>query len=121
VQLSILVLATDRAAAGVLATALSAPGHGVTVVARPEEFLAAANGYSLVIIERVPSGTTVANVVAALRADPGAAGVPVLAVAQSGDIEERIALLEANADDVSSPCTARRAAWVPRRSRSTSR
>ncbi len=99
-QLSILVLATDRVAADALAGALTAPGHGVTIVSRPAELLAAAHGYSLVIIDRVPPGTTVANVVASLRADPDAAGVPVLAVAQSSDLEERIALLEADADDV---------------------
>ena len=99
-QLSILVLATDRAAADALAEALAVPGHGVTVVSRPEELLVAAHGYSLVIIDRVPSQTSVAAVVASLRADPGSAGVPVLAVAQSDDLELRIALLEANADDV---------------------
>lgn len=99
-QLSIIVLATDRTAADALAAALAVPGHGVTVVTRPEELLAAAHGYSLVIIDRVPSGTSVAAVVASLRADPGSAGVPVLAVAQSDDLELRIALLEANADDV---------------------
>ncbi len=99
-QLSILVLAADRVAADALTRALAGPGHGVTIVSRPAEFLAAAHSYSLVIIDRVPSGTTVAAVVASLRADPDAAGVPVLAVAQSNDLEERIALLEADADDV---------------------
>ncbi|MCJ7711674.1 MAG: hypothetical protein MUQ32_12690, partial [Chloroflexi bacterium] len=62
-QLSILVLATDRVAADALAGALKAPGHGVTIASRPAELLAAAHGYSLVIIDRVPSGTTVAAVV----------------------------------------------------------
>jgi pilus assembly protein CpaE len=100
VQLSILVLATDRVAADALTSALSLPGHGVTVVARPEELLAAAHGYSLVIIDQVPSGTTVATVIAGLHADGASSNVPVLAVAQSGDLEERIALLEAGADDV---------------------
>jgi pilus assembly protein CpaE len=99
-QLSILVLATDRAAADALAGALAVPGHGVTIVSRPEDLLATAHSYSLIIIDRVPAGASVAAVVASLRADPGSAGVPVLAVAQSDDLEERIALLEANADDV---------------------
>ena len=99
-QLSIIVLATDRVSGDALAEALTTPGHGVTVVARLEELLLAAHGYSLVILDQVPSDSTVAAVIAALRADPGSATVPVLAVAQSEDIEERIALLEANADDV---------------------
>ena len=99
-QLSILVLATDRVAAAALTDALAGPGHAITVVARPDEFLAAAHGHSLVILDQVPSGTTAASVIAALRENPDTATVPVLAVAQSADLEERIALLEANADDV---------------------
>ena len=99
-QLSILVLATDRVAAGALADALAGSGHAITVVTRQEEFIAAAPGHSLVIVDKVPSGNTVASVIAALRADPATATIPVLAVAQSPDLEARIALLEANADDV---------------------
>ena len=99
-QLSILVLATDPVSAGALADALGGPGHTITVVARTEEFLAATPGHSLVILDEVPSGTTVASIIVSLRQDPAAATVPVLAVAQSSDLEERIALLEANADDV---------------------
>jgi pilus assembly protein CpaE len=100
VQLSILVLATDRVAAGALADALSGPGHSVTVVARAAEFLEAAHGYSLVIVDQVPADSTVASVIGALRANPASGTVPILAVAQSADLEERIALLEVNADDV---------------------
>jgi pilus assembly protein CpaE len=100
VQLSILVLAIDRVAAASLADALAGPGHAITVVAGSEEFLAAAHGHSLVILDQVPPGSTVASVIAALRENPDSATVPVLAVAQSADLEERIALLEASADDV---------------------
>jgi len=100
VQLSILVLATDRVAAAALADALAGPDHAITVVARPDEFLAAAHGYSLVILDQVPADTTVAAIIGALRADPASVSVPVLAVAQSADLEERIALLVASADDV---------------------
>jgi pilus assembly protein CpaE len=99
-QLSILVLATDRVAGAALADALAGPDHTLTVVARPEELLAAAHDYGLVILDKVPSGSTMASVIGALRADPASLAVPVLAVAQSADLEERIALLEAGADDV---------------------
>jgi pilus assembly protein CpaE len=99
VQLSILVLATDRGAAEALSAALAVPGHGVTVVTRPDELLAAAHGHSLIIVDQVPSGSSVAAIIAA-RADPASASVPILAVAQSDELEARIALLEANADDV---------------------
>jgi pilus assembly protein CpaE len=100
VQLSILVLTTDRVAANALSDALSSRGHGVTVVTQPKDLLAAAQGYGLLILDRVPAGSTVASVIAEVRAVPALERIPVLAVAQSSDIEARIELLEANADDV---------------------
>jgi pilus assembly protein CpaE len=83
-----------------MAQALSAPGNSVTVVASVAELLEAAPRYSLVVLDQLPAGTSTAEVVAQLHADASAPAVPVLAVAQSADVEERIALLEANADDV---------------------
>lgn len=99
-QLSILLLDSDRNAATQLAQALSAPGHGVTVVASVAELVSAAPRYSLVVIDRVPGSASVADVIAELRAATSAGPVPVLAISQTADVEERIALLEANADDV---------------------
>jgi pilus assembly protein CpaE len=100
VQLSILLLASDRNAVTQLAQVLAAPGHGVTVVTSAADLLASAPRYSLVVIDDIPSGTSVAEVIAQLRADTSAPAVPVLAIARTADVEERIALLEANADDV---------------------
>jgi pilus assembly protein CpaE len=100
VQLSILLLASDRNAASQVAQALAAPGHGVTVVATVADLLASAPRYSLVVLDRVPAGTTIAEVIAQLRADTSTPTAPILAISQTGDVEERIALLEANADDV---------------------
>jgi pilus assembly protein CpaE len=99
VQLSILLLATDRIAADALTTSLAGPGHSVTVVTTLADLLAAAPRYSLVVLDRVPAGTTAAEVIGHLRA-PDGSGVPILAITQTADIEERIGLLEANADDV---------------------
>ncbi|HEX5826994.1 MAG TPA: AAA family ATPase [Candidatus Limnocylindrales bacterium] len=99
-QLSILLLTIDRSGADALTTALARPGHGVTVVADPVDLFASVAGYSLVLIDRVPQPFTVAAVIEELRRDETAAGIPVIAVAQADDIEERIALLESGADDV---------------------
>lgn len=99
-QLSILLLTIDRAGADALTTALGRPGHGVTVVSEPVDLYASAAGYSLVLIDRVAPPFTVAAVIEELRRDQSTAGIPVLAVAQADDIEERITLLEAGADDV---------------------
>src|SRR5829696_5273605 len=90
VQLSILLLATDRPSAEALTTALARPGHGVTVVAEPSELYAQASGYSLVIVDQVPPPATVASVVEGLRANEATARIPVLAIAQADDLEARV-------------------------------
>jgi pilus assembly protein CpaE len=100
VQLSILLLAAERAAAQPLATALTQPGHGVTIVTRPDEAVNAAGGYSLLMIDSVPSPATVGDVVTMLRASETTRSTPVLAVAHSGDLDETIALIEQGADEV---------------------
>ena len=99
-QLSILLLATDRIAADVLSAALSRPGHGVTVVALPEELIRQAAGYSLIVLDQIPPTTTVAAIITELRANDATATVPVLAVAGTDSLDERIALLESGADDI---------------------
>ncbi len=100
VQLSILLLAIDRTAADALTVALARPGHGVTTVSEPVDLFASAAGYSLLIIDQVAPPYTVAAVIEELRRDESTARIPVLAIAQADDIEERISLLEAGADDV---------------------
>jgi pilus assembly protein CpaE len=100
VQLSILLLTIDRAAADSLTAALSRPGHGVTTVADPVDLFAAAPGYGLVILDRVKEPYTIAAVIEELRRDETTSKLPVLAIAQADDLEERISLLEAGADEV---------------------
>ncbi len=99
-QLSILLLAADRNAAAQLSSALAAPGHGVSVVTTVPDLLSAAPRYSLLVLDQPPADTTIAQIIAQLRADTSVPGAPILAIAQTADVEERIALLEANADDV---------------------
>jgi pilus assembly protein CpaE len=100
VQLSILILAAERTAVQSMSNALTTPGHGVTIVTRPDEAIAAAAGYSTLIVDAVPPPATLADVVTMLRANEQTARLPVLAVAQTSNLDETIALLEAGADDV---------------------
>jgi pilus assembly protein CpaE len=100
VQLSIILVASDPAVAQALADALGAAGHAVNVVRSPSETAAMAPGHSLVIIDRVAGPGTVGDVIASLRAGSQTAEIPILAVAQSPGVEDRIRLLEAGADDV---------------------
>lgn len=99
-QLSILLLATDRVAVESLSKALTRPGHGVVTVALPEDLVAQAAGYSLIVIDQVPPDSEIAAVIGALRENQASEAIPVLAVAQSDNLDERIALLEAGADDI---------------------
>ena len=99
-QLSILLLAADRNAVGPLAKSLGTPGHGVTVVTRPNEAVSAAAGYSLLIIDSIAAPATVGDVITMLRAAEASATLPVLAIAHSGNLDETIALIEAGADEV---------------------
>jgi pilus assembly protein CpaE len=98
-QLSIILLSTDRVAAQALSDILTKPGHGVTVVADTDELVDQAAGYSLVIVDTVPLSTTIPEVIGRLRANEATAQHAILAVAQSDDMEARIELLVAGADD----------------------
>ena len=99
-QLSILLLATDRTATDAVSAALALSGHGVTAVSDPVDLYASAAGYGLIMIDQVPPPHTVAAVIEELRRDEQTSRIPVLGVAQADDLEERIALLESGADDV---------------------
>lgn len=99
-QLSILLLAADRASVQTLSAALTEAGHGVTIALKPEEAVTAVAGYSLVMIDRVVPPITVGDAIAMLRTASPTGEVPVLAVAQTSSLDERISLLEAGADDV---------------------
>ncbi len=100
VHLSILLLDTDRVAADALAAALMRTGHGVTIVALPEDLGRQATGYGLVSIDEIPATSTVGAIVAELRREPATAEIPILAVAQTDSVDARVALLESGADDV---------------------
>jgi pilus assembly protein CpaE len=99
-QLSILILAPDRASAKSLSEPLTAAGHGVTVVGRPGELAAAAAGYSVVVLDAIADPTAHTDVISLLKGSDSTARVPILCVAKSADLDERITLIEAGADEV---------------------
>lgn len=96
---SLLLLCAERDEAARLANAVA--GHGRRVVATPfgPSALDHAVGCSLVVVDHSPDIEATA-VVARLKADSRLASIPVLALATSDSVEERIALLDAGADDV---------------------
>ena len=99
-QLSILILTIDRLAADSLSQSLARPGHAVTVVTKPEDAVAQAGNFAIVVIDAVPDGISVRSIIDALRDVVPATAQGILAVAQTDDLEARIAMLEAGADEV---------------------
>jgi len=102
----ILICAPDEALRTSLHAALTASDQEIRDVTTPTEALAAlgAGGVDLVIAEGLTASGAIGSFRAARRDD----SVPILVVAPPGDVEARIAFLEAGADDVIEAGFARR-------------
>ena len=79
---------------------LGRQGRSLTRIEDPEKLASVGNDHNVIVIESVVPPKTVADVCRELRANPDLAEVPVLAVSATDEVEERIRLLEAGADDV---------------------
>jgi pilus assembly protein CpaE len=97
---SILLLDADETAAQSISSVLSGVGYTVTLTADVDEAFKKAADHQLVILDVVTGPKPAAELCAALRSTPAMAGVPVLCVSQTDDVDERIRFLEAGADDV---------------------
>jgi pilus assembly protein CpaE len=97
---TILLLDTDATGAGSISSALTAVGYTVTTTADAAETLVAAPDHQLVILDVGAGARSAAELCREIRGAPTMAGIPVLCIGQSDDVEERIAFLEAGADDV---------------------
>ena len=97
---SILLLDAEPASAEAISTTLSSVGYTVTVTADPDDAIARAADHQLVIVDVVTGPMSAVEVCQAMRATPAMTEVPILCVSQTDDVDERIAFLEAGADDV---------------------
>jgi len=79
---------------------LGRPGRALTRIEDPDKLAAAAAEHDVVVLDTVPPPRTVTDIARELRATTDLAQVPILAITSSDDVEERIRLLEAGADDV---------------------
>jgi pilus assembly protein CpaE len=95
----VLLLDADATEVNPIAVVLERLGHATKRVADPLEAIRIAREFQLVIVDHVGAGADPIQVCRELRATPEAATVPVLAVCQTDDVEERIKFLEAGADD----------------------
>jgi pilus assembly protein CpaE len=96
----LLLICADREAASRLASALQKAGHRVVATPYGNAALTRAADADAIVIDRVDGPVTAVQAIERLRELPQLPGIPILAIAQSDDVEERVALLEAGADDV---------------------
>ncbi len=97
---SILLLEADPAEADRIAEILRRAGHTVEIAPDRDALLDGAAGHGVLLVDLPGDGTDAAALVQEVRARPSAAPLPVLCFAQTRDVDERVRLLEAGADDV---------------------
>jgi pilus assembly protein CpaE len=101
---SILVLETAGLGDASLAPILTRSGYTVTRTTDADEAFTAVAAHQLAIIDLGAAdpkgGKTGFEVCREIRATPSMAAIPILCVAATDDVEERIGFLEAGADDV---------------------
>jgi pilus assembly protein CpaE len=99
----ILVLSTSDPKGDPLSPILTNAGYAVTAPGSPEEAFARLAEHQLVVVD-LGTGKmgdkTAVELCREIRATPMMPSLPVLCVASSDDVEERISFLEAGADDV---------------------
>ena len=98
---TILLLASDAKSGDSIKTILSGAGlHGDTCSPTRKRPIAQVAEHQLVIIDTSSGPTTAVEICRQIRATPAMSAVPVMCVSATEDVEERIAFLEAGADDV---------------------
>jgi pilus assembly protein CpaE len=83
-----------------LAKVLGKPGRALTRVEDAGLLAGAAADHDVIVLDAIPAPRTAADLCRELRAVPELADVPILTITSTDDVEERIRLLEAGADDV---------------------
>jgi pilus assembly protein CpaE len=94
------ILLIGSADSETLVKVLGRTGRALVRIDDPEKLLSAGMDHDVIVIESVAPPRTIADMCREIRAVEGLAEVPVLAVSASDEVEERIRLLEAGADDV---------------------
>ena len=94
------ILLIGNATSDTLVKVLGRPGRVLARVEDPGELADAPGDHDVIVIDAVPAPRTLADTCREVRAIPALGEVPVLAISSTDDVEERIRLLEAGADDV---------------------
>jgi pilus assembly protein CpaE len=97
---TILLLDADAPSGELIGSVLTRLGYSVTIEADAAAALALVPDNQLVIVDVVKGAKSSTDVCREIRATPGMARAPILAISQTDEVEERIRFLEAGADDV---------------------
>lgn len=94
------ILLLGDASSDSLVKVLGRPGRSLTRVEDPERLAAAGVDHDVIVLDAVPAPRSLADMCREVRAVPALSEVPVLTISSTDEVEERIRLLEAGADDV---------------------
>jgi pilus assembly protein CpaE len=94
------ILLLGNAASDPLVKVLGRTGRVLTRIEEPEQLASVPPDQQVVVLDVAPAPRTLADMCREVRAQPALAEVPILAITATDDVEERIHLLEAGADDV---------------------
>ena len=97
---TILILDQDSAAAELIKSTLTRSGYQATVIGDVDEALRIAADFHLLVVDVLRGDRTPEDVCREIRGIEALSAVPVMCVAQTDDVEERVRFLEAGADDV---------------------
>jgi pilus assembly protein CpaE len=94
------ILLLGDASSDPLVKVLGRPGRALTRVDQAGQLATAAADQDVIVLDAVPGSAALADMCREIRANAALAEVPILAISASDDVEERIRLQEAGADDV---------------------
>ncbi|MFL5711270.1 MAG: AAA family ATPase, partial [Chloroflexota bacterium] len=97
---TILLLESDATLAESIGRILTDAGYTVTPTAKADEAFARVAEHQLVILGMTGGPKAAVDICREIRATPAMSAVPVMCISTTEDVEERIAFLEAGADDV---------------------
>jgi pilus assembly protein CpaE len=97
---TVLYLESDPKAGQSTAQVLTGAGYTVSLSTNPDEAFAQITEHQLVLVGTPGGNRSAVDLCREIRATPSMGGIPIMCISTSDDVEERIAFLEAGADDV---------------------
>jgi pilus assembly protein CpaE len=94
------ILLLGNAGSDPLVKILGRTGRVLTRIEEPEQLASVPPDQHVIVLDAAPAPRTLADMCREVRAQPALAEIPILAITATDDVEERIRLLEAGADDV---------------------